>query len=54
MYARLRGVPRGLREGLAERLLYRLGLTQYADRWSFSTPAWSSSGCKPSCESPDF
>lgn len=32
MYARLRGVPRGLREGLAERLLQRLSLAQYADR----------------------
>jgi hypothetical protein len=33
MYARLRGVPRDLREGLAERLLQRLSLAQYADRW---------------------
>lgn len=32
MYARLRGVPRGLREALAERLLQRLSLAQYADR----------------------
>ena len=32
MYARLRGVPRDLREGLAVRLLERLSLTPYADR----------------------
>ena len=32
MYARLRGVPKDLMEGLAERLLQRLSLAQYADR----------------------
>ena len=32
MYARLRGVPKVMREGLAERLLQRLSLAQYADR----------------------
>ena len=36
MYARLRGVAVQSREALAERLLQRLGLARYADRFSAS------------------